>query len=151
MMKQFLILIFCGMLAASCSVKNSSTETIQAKDNFSRNLSDFEKDALKMANEQLTAYNNRDIEAFLAAYSDSVKVYTFPGKLNYTGKEHMRKIYTNLFEKYTKLDCSIVSEIVHGNKVVHEESVVFDNAEKPVHAVCVYVVEDGKITEAHFL
>jgi len=104
-----------------------------------------------MANAQLTAYNNRDIEAFLDAYSDSVKVYTFPGKLSYTGKEHMRRVYTGLFEKYTKLHCSIVSETVHGNKVVHEESVVFDNADKPVHAVCVYIVENGKITEAHFL
>ena len=46
----------------------------------------------KLANDQLNAYNNRNIEAFIAPYSDSVKVFTFPNTLNYQGKNQMRKV-----------------------------------------------------------
>jgi len=112
---------------------------------------DLEKEALRAAHKQLDAYNNRDIEAFLDAYTDDVKVYTFPGKLNYEGKEAMRKVYEGMFERLTLLHCTIVSEIVKGNMVIHEESVVFDDPDNPRHAVCIYIVENGKIAEAHFL
>ena len=112
---------------------------------------ELEKEALDLAHRQLEAYNNRDIEAFLDAYSDDVKVYDFPGKLKYQGKEAMRSVYEGMFKRRPLLHCTILSEIVKGNKVIHEESVVFDNPEKPAHAVCIYIVEHGKIAEAHFL
>lgn len=116
-----------------------------------RELTCAEKEALKVAHAQLEAYNNRDIDAFMDAYADNVKVYTFPGKLRYEGKAAMREAYKAMFERTPLLHCTIVSEIVKGNKVVHEESVIFDNPDNPRHAVCVYIVENGKITEAHFL
>lgn len=116
-----------------------------------RPLNEMETQAVGLARQQLDAYNNRDIEAFLDAYTDDVKVYTFPGKLNYEGKEQMRKVYSGMFERMTALHCTITSEIVKGNKVIHEESVVFDNPDKPVHAVCIYIIDRGKIAEAHFL
>lgn len=116
-----------------------------------RELTCTEKEALKAANTQLEAYNNRDLDAFMDAYADDVKIYTFPGTLRYEGKEAMREAYKPLFERTPMLHCSIVSEIVRGNKVVHEESVVFDDPDAPRHAVCVYIVENGKITAAYFL
>ena len=112
---------------------------------------EVEKEALRAAHQQLDAYNNRDIEAFLDAYTDDVKVYSFPNTLNYEGKEAMRKVYEGMFKRTPLLHCTIVSEIVKGNKVIHEESVVFDDPDKPRHAVCIYIVEGGKIAEAHFL
>ena len=114
-------------------------------------LTDVEKEALKAANAQLIAYNNRDIDAFMDAYADDVKIYTFPDRLRYEGKEAMREVYKAMFERTPMLHCTIVSEIVKGNKVVHEESVVFDDPDNPRHAVCVYIVENGKITAAYFL
>ena len=114
-------------------------------------LTEIEKSALKVANQQLTAYNNRDIDAFADAYSDSIKIYTFPDKLNYVGKETLRKRYGDMFERCPNLHCTLVSETVKGNKVIHEESVIFDDPEKPVHAVAIYIVENGKITAAYFL
>lgn len=114
-------------------------------------LTDTEKAALKAANAQLVAYNGRDIDAFMDAYADNIRIYTFPDRLRYEGKEAMREVYLKLFERYENLHCTIVSEIVKGNKVVHEESVIFDDPDNPRHAVCVYIVDDGKITAAYFL
>lgn len=126
-------------------------------------LSEIEKEALALARAQLEAYNNRDIEAFLSVYSDEVKVFSYPGRvdyegetyylpeeLDYEGKEEMRKRYTPMFADLTDLHCTILSEIVKGNRVIHEESVVFRANEKPKHALCVYVIREGKIAEAHF-
>lgn len=55
-----------------------------------------------------------------------------------------------MFETFTQLHCKILSEIVKGNKLIHEESVVFDNPDKPIHAVCTYIVKGGKIAEVYF-
>ena len=143
-----LLMTICMSIYFSCTSNNVKiTEDTVKYDT----LTDIERTALEAAQKQLAAYNNRDIEDFLDAYSDSVKVYGFPGKLNYEGKEAMRKRYSNLFAQYSMLHCTVISEIVKGNKVVHEEMVVFDDPEKLVHAVCIYIVENGKITEAHFL
>ncbi|MEN0047290.1 MAG: hypothetical protein AAF806_09550 [Bacteroidota bacterium] len=40
-----------------------------------------------LAQEQLDAYNNRDIDAFLIPYADSVKIYNFPNTLIMNSKE----------------------------------------------------------------
>lgn len=37
--------------------------------------------AINLAEEQLQAYNNRDIEAFLKPYTEDIKVYRYPGTL----------------------------------------------------------------------
>ena len=116
-----------------------------------RVLTDVEKDALQAANAQLVAYNNRDIDAFMDAYADNVKVFTFPDKLRYESKEVMRENYKRMFQQAPLLHCTVVSEIVEDNKVIHEESVVFNNPDEPIHAVCIYIVENGKIAEVYFL
>lgn len=45
----------------------------------------------ELADLQLKGYNERNIELFLEAYSDTVKVYNFPNQLMYTGKTTMRQ------------------------------------------------------------
>ena len=114
-------------------------------------FTDVEKEALKAANAQLVAYNNRDIDAFVDAYTDNVRVYTFPDQLRYEGKEAMRDVYGKMFERTPMLHCTIVSEIVKGNKVIHEESVVFNDPNNPRHAIAIYIVENGKIAAVYFL
>ena len=42
-----------------------------------------------LAQQQLNAYNVRDIDAFLEPYSDSVRIYNFPNKLRMQGKDDM--------------------------------------------------------------
>ena len=114
-------------------------------------LTDIEKSALAAAQKQLEGYNNRDIELFLDAYADTVKVYSFPARLNYQGKDQMRQRYSTMFDRTPLLHCNVVSEIVKGNKVIHEERVRRDDTGNLSHAVAIYVVEGGKITEVYFL
>ncbi|MEI8132860.1 MAG: amidohydrolase family protein [Leptolinea sp.] len=98
---------------------------------------------------QVNAYNARDINAFMDAYSEDVEIFSFPNKLTERGKADMRKGYEGLFSKVTNLFCEIEKRIVIGNKVVDHEKVRAGT--KTIRAVALYEVEDGKIRKVTFI
>lgn len=103
-----------------------------------------------LAQQQLNAYNARNIDAFLEPYSDSVRIYGFPDKLMMKGKEEMRKSYSSLFTNVKELHCQLVNRIVQGNTVIDQENVT-GFGDKPVKAIAVYKIRDGKIAEVYFM
>lgn len=107
--------------------------------------------AEKLVDEQLNGYNKRDIDAFLQPYSDSVELYAFPNTFLYKGKDIMRKEYAEMFTNTPNLYCTIKSRIVLGNKVVDEESVLFNKTKPPFRAVAIYVIENNKIAKVYFM
>ena len=74
--------------------------------------------ATSLAEEQLQAYNSRNIEAFLKPYSEDIKVYQYPDNLLYTGKEKMRAVYTDKFTNLTDLHFKLINRIVLRNIVI---------------------------------
>jgi imidazolonepropionase-like amidohydrolase len=104
-----------------------------------------------LAQQQLNAYNLRNIDAFLEPYSDSVEIYDFTtGKLMMKGKEQMRKSYSNMFKNTPELHCKLVNRIVEGNTVIDQESVT-GWGDKPATAIAVYKIEKGKIAKVYFI
>lgn len=104
-----------------------------------------------LAQQQLNAYNSRNIEAFLAPYSDSVIIYEhITGKVQMQGKEAMRKRYSAFFERAKTLHCQLVNRIVMGNTVIDQERVT-GAGDKPMEAVAVYTIENGKISRVTFI
>ena len=104
----------------------------------------------KLADEQLAAYNNRDIEAFLVPYSDTVKVFDGSGNLLYQGKETMKAQYGAMFERTPGLHCNLLNRIAVNETVIEHEEVTFGNARK-VYAIVMYKVAHNKIQEVYFL
>ena len=100
---------------------------------------------------QVNAYNARDIEGFLATYSENVEIYNYPNKLSMKGRSQMRKVYGPMFQRATQLHCKIVNRIRLGNKVVDRESVIFDPKQKPGRVIAVYTVENGLISKVTFI
>ena len=101
---------------------------------------------------QLDAYNARDIEAFLATYTDDVRVMSLPtAKVKLTGKAALRKVYQALFEASPKLNCTIVNRTVSGSWVIDRELVLGIRGGPPIRAVALYRVRDGLIAEVWFL
>lgn len=97
---------------------------------------------------QLNAYNARNIDAFLATYSDNVELYNFPDSAMGKGKEMMRSVYGNMFKNVKYLHCEIVDRIKLNNTIIDHERVKFDD--KVVEAVAIYEVKDGKIVKVTF-
>lgn len=106
-------------------------------------------DAETIVQEQLDAYNAKDIDAFMDTYSDGVKLYMHPDKLLSEGKKPMTAQYRTLFENTPDLHCAIKNRIVIGNKVIDEESVTANGVTES--AVAIYEVENGKISKVTFI
>lgn len=104
-----------------------------------------------LAQEQLEAYNNRDIEAFLIPYAEDVKVFNFPDKFQYQGKDAMRTRYAGMFQNTPDLHCKLVNRMVMGNTVIDQEEVQIKKGEPPIHAIAIYKIRGNKIAEVYFI
>ncbi len=108
-----------------------------------------EESPAKIVQKQLDAYNARDIDAFMATYTNSVTVVNFPDKELFKGQEKMRESYAAYFESTPDLNCKIVNRIVIGNKVIDEEYITANGIN--FSAVAIYEVENGKISKVTFI
>lgn len=103
-----------------------------------------------LVQQQLNAYNLRNMDAFLEPYSDSVEIYDFPAKLISKGKAEMRKGYEGMFKNITDLHCQVTERIIQGNIVIDHESVT-GFGPKPMTAIAIYHIEKGKIAKVYFI
>lgn len=104
-----------------------------------------------LVQQQLNAYNARNIEAFLEPYSDDVEIYTFPNTLISKGKDEMRKSYTQMFAKMSNLHCELKGRIIQGNIVIDRESVSGMISNTKVEATAVYEIKNHKIIKVYFI
>ncbi len=103
------------------------------------------------AQAQLDAYNARDIEGFLAVYTDDIQLFTLGCETPFcSGKEQMRERYVEMFARCEHLHCRLASRIVCGAIAIDEEKVA-GLADKEVHAVAIYEVAEGLIRRTWFV
>jgi imidazolonepropionase-like amidohydrolase len=103
-----------------------------------------------LAQQQLNAYNARNIDAFLEPYSDSIVLYNFPGQPFVKGKTQMRQRYSTLFSNTKELHCQLVNRMVQGNTIIDHERIT-GFGPSPLEAIAIYKIKDGKIAEAWFI
>lgn len=106
-----------------------------------------QKSAEEIVQSNLDAYNNLDIDEFMAYISNDIEVYEFDSKkLSIKGAEACRKVYIELFEQSPKLHSTILKRIVFDNKVIdHEYIVGRRGSETPIELVLIYEVKEEKI------
>lgn len=103
------------------------------------------------AQRQLDAYNARDLQRFLAEYTEDVIACRLPGgEIVASGKaafgEHYRKNRFTLPDLHAEL----VNRMVFGNKVIDQER-VHGVAERPMEVAAIYEVTPGGICRVWFL
>jgi hypothetical protein len=98
---------------------------------------------------QLDAYNAGDLDAFMATYTDDIKLYQFPNNLVSEGKAPMRQQYGMMFSTIKDLNAEIEERIVIGNKVIDKEKVTVNG--NIVYAVAIYEVTNGLISSVTFI
>ena len=98
---------------------------------------------------QVEAYNARDIDAFMGAYTEDAQRFEHPAKLLAAGSAQLRERYASRF-KEPNLHAVIVKRIVMGNVVVDHERVTrtFPEGAGVLDAVAIYEVQNGKIAKA---
>jgi hypothetical protein len=98
---------------------------------------------------QVDAYNARNLEAFLATYTDAARLYEWPDKLLAAGTAQLRERYASRFAE-AGLHADILQRIVVGNLVVDHEKVrrMFPEGPGTLEAIAIYEVQNGKIAKA---
>lgn len=114
-------------------------------------LDSLEKISFDVAQKQLDAYNNKNLEEFLSAYTNDVGVYQFPDSLIYKGIDKMKKVYKEFFERSPKVICRLINRIVNGKYVIDFESISNHHSGIDFEAVAMYEVENGLIKKVWFL
>jgi len=103
----------------------------------------------KIVQKQVDAYNQRNIDQFMATYSSHIELYLFPDSLLMSGKEAMRKHYQTMFEAAPDLSCMIINRIGMGNNVIDREYVKRNG--KYLDAIAIYKVEQDSIVRVTFI
>ena len=127
-----LLLLLCVFATSAQTQVNNNTETAE-----------------DVVNRQLDAYNARDIDKFVATYSEDIEIYNSKGEMTMKGHEQLHKRYDTMFKNTPNLHCRIVNRIKINNKVIDNENVNMN--ERVVEAVAIYEVVDGKIKKVTFI
>ncbi|MCB0705154.1 MAG: nuclear transport factor 2 family protein [Saprospiraceae bacterium] len=109
--------------------------------------------AEKLADQQLVAYNKRDLESFLTFFSDTVKVYNSLHEFGYQGTQKMYEVYEGWFGMTESMHCQIINRIATGNTVIDHERIEYtiDGKENAFESIAIYKVAGDKIAEVHFV
>jgi hypothetical protein len=101
---------------------------------------------------QIDAYNARDLNAFVATYSDDVLITSGKGEVLVLGKDALRERYAKPFAKFPNLKCKVAERKVDGSAVlIHEIITGRPDKPDPWDAGWVrYEVRDGLIHSVQF-
>jgi hypothetical protein len=111
----------------------------------------MERASADAVDRQAGAYNERDVEKFVACYAEGVVVEDADGAVVMSGREEMRERYGRLFASAPSLHAEIVTRIRVGSYVVDEERIT-GRPDGDVHAVVIYRLDgDGLIDRVRFL
>ena len=101
----------------------------------------------------MNAYNDRDINAFLDCYTDDVEIYEFPDKLINKGKDELKSVYVDFFNRAgKKLHCQIEDRLLYGNYVFDKESLTTAiPGREQFSGQAIYEIKDKKINKVWFI
>ena len=103
--------------------------------------------AAQIVSLQVAAYNNRDIEANMALFSEDITFINFAdGSVVVNGKESCREMYTLLFSNSPALFATIINRIDFGDKVLLHEYIYGRNgSNEKLEQVIIFEIKNEKI------
>lgn len=101
---------------------------------------------------QLEAYNSRDIDAFVATYSDQFQAFEYGHEMPFLeGKAALRASYGAMFQTSPNLNAYSKNRIVQGNRVIDHEIAEGINDGPAIQVVVIYEVNEGLIEKVTFM
>ena len=108
-------------------------------------------DPAVFAQRQLDAYNARDLERFVAEYTEDVVVFRLPGtEPILRGKQNLAEHYAKNRFNLPELHAKLVNRMVFGNKVIDQE-LVTGVPGAPLEVAAIYEVTIEGISKVWFV
>lgn len=102
--------------------------------------------------QQVEAYNTRNIDAFVGCHHPQVKLYNFGDPEPFAqGRKKVREIYSDVFDNSPNLYSDVKQRIVMGNTVIDYETITGRKGIEVLEIIAIYEVEEGLIGKAHFI
>ena len=108
----------------------------------------------QVAQSLVDAYNTRNMDGILKAYSPDSVAYALPsGEIILKGHDAIRKKFARVLEPNVNLKVEIVSRIVDGKFVIDREKITGTSEGKPVefYGTVIYEITDGLIRREWYL
>jgi hypothetical protein len=94
--------------------------------------------AVDVVQRQVEAYNDRDLDRFVSAYSETIAIFRMPStEPIISGKVELAKFYSTQRFNLPGLHAEIVNRIVLGNKVIDHERIL-GVRDTPIEIAAVY-------------
>lgn len=112
----------------------------------------FSQSPREVVQDQLEAYNNKDINAFMNVFSSDIELWTLGDTIpSVKGFDAVKNVYADLFQKSPNLHSEVINRTIIGNKVIDYEIISGRSGSKkgkPLYLIMIYEVRDGKIFRA---
>lgn len=99
---------------------------------------------------QLDAYNNQNIDAFMACYADDAVLAGLNGDVTHRGAEAIRKRHEEMFYEFPKNHAKLANRIDLGTTVIDHEQVERGPGGDKFEVAAIYSIRDGKIVRVDF-
>jgi putative hydrolase of HD superfamily len=108
-------------------------------------------DPAALIQRQLEAYNDKDVEAWLATYAPDAEQYVLHGERLARGHDELRRRILVRFAE-SDLHARLLSRVVMGQVVVDLEQVTrtFPEGKGSMEMLCIYEIAEGRIAKASF-
>jgi uncharacterized protein (TIGR02246 family) len=104
----------------------------------------------ELIQKQLDAYNNQNIEAFLACYAEDAVLAGMNGDVTHRGLAAIRKRHEDLFYEFPKNHARLVNRIDLGTTVIDHEQVERSPGGDRFEVAAIYTIKHGKIARVDF-
>jgi len=106
----------------------------------------------QLAQFQLDAYNSKNLDAFLTAYSEDVTVMDFPSnEVQITGIDSFANRYKKLFQENPNLHAHLKNRTIKENFVIDHEQITGRSDGRKFEAIAIYEIVDEKIKNVWFI
>jgi len=107
---------------------------------------------VKIIEQQVEAYNARDLNTFASLFSPTIKVFEFNNSdPSIVGLKALRSAYAAVFEDSPALHATVINRISIGNKVIDHEHITGRAGANFIDLVVIYEVKDQLIQRVSYI
>lgn len=108
-----------------------------------------EKAVLEPVTKRIQSFNEHNLDSYLAAHKENVRIFEFPDKAIGVGRSHLKRIFGPLFERGVG-SVEVVHQVVIDNRVISEELLSFGSGPSET-VVAVYTIDHGLISSIYLV